>query len=376
MKSIFKITAFSFLLVSACTKQSNENPQTESDKPLEDMVMLTAAQEKSAKIKMGMIRESVISSPVKVSGRLEAPPQNLVSVSTPFAGFVKSTDLLQGMEIKKGQVIAEMQHPDYIQFQQDYMETKSQLDFLEAEYKRQETLAKDNINSEKTLQQARSNYTGTLAKVQGLKAKLQLMNFDLPSVEKGGFSSVMRLYSPIDGYVTDIKVNIGQYVNPTDLMFKIVNTKHLHVELRIFEKDVLLIRKGQTITFTLAGDTAQRKAVVYLIGHEIGEDRSITVHGHLEKEEKGLMPGMYLQGEIETNPVKTTVLPREAVVSYEGTSVIFIATAPRQYKMIFVQTGLEVNGLIEIRLPQNQNGNQSVVVQGAYSLLSKMKNTD
>jgi len=374
MKPTYKIWAVSFLILAACSKQKEIESPIENEKPVSDVIVLTQAQEASAKIKTGRIKEQWVSSSIKVSGQLEAPPQNVVTISAPFAGFVKSTELLQGMVIKKGQVLAEMQHPDYIQFQQDYLEAKGQLDFLEAEYVRQKELAKENINSEKSFQQAKANYTSALSKVQGLKAKLLLMNLDLAVVEKGEFSSVMRLYSPIDGYVADVKVNIGKYVTPVDLMFKIISTEHLHAELRVFEKDVLKIRKGQSITFTLGGDTTRRKAEVYLVGHEIGEDRTVRVHGHLKKEESKLLPGMYLQGEIETSPVKASVVPREAVVSFEGNPAIFILAAPQQYKMVSVQTGVEVDGSIEISFPDGDYQNQPVVVVGAYSLLSKMKN--
>jgi cobalt-zinc-cadmium efflux system membrane fusion protein len=358
----------------ACSKKSEETTQAENPESKSDVIVFTEAQEKSTNISTGKIEEREMSLSIKVSGRLEAPPQNLVTVSTPFAGFVKSTELLQGMLIRKGQVLAEMQHPDYIQVQQDYLEMKSQLEFLEAEYKRQELLAKDQINSEKSLQQAKSNYTSTLAKVQGLKAKLQLMNLDLTAVEKGEFSSVIRLYSPIDGYVTDVSVNIGKYVNPTDVMFKIVSTQHLHAELKVFEKDVMNIRKGQVITFTLGGDTMKRKAEVYLVGREIAADRTITVHGHIVKEESGLMPGMYLNGVIESNPIKATVLPREAVVSHEGAAYIFTSQGSHQYKIVPVQAGVEAEGVISIQLPEGFDRNQPIVIQGAYTLLSKMKN--
>jgi cobalt-zinc-cadmium efflux system membrane fusion protein len=374
MKSTIYIITFFISLLFACSKKTEQQTPPGAEKLANDIVTFTVAQEASAKIKTGLMEERLVSSSIKVSGRLEAPPQNLVTISAPFAGFVKSTELLQGMVVKKGQILAEMQHPDYIQFQQDYLEAKGQLDFLDAEYKRQQELAKENINSEKSLQQAKSNYTSTLAKVQGLKAKLTLMNLDIVTVEKGEFSSVMRLYSPIDGFVTDIRVNIGKYVSPIDVMFKIVNTKHLHAELRVFEKDVLSISKGQTITFMLGADTTKRKAEVYLVGREIGEDRTVNVHGHIEKEEVGFMPGMYLHGEIETNPIKATVLPREAVVSHEGTPYIFVSIGSQQYKMIAVQTGVEVDGMIQVMLPEKFDGSQPVVVTGAYSLLSKMKN--
>jgi hypothetical protein len=108
-----------------------------------------------------------------------------VSISAPLGGFVKSTDLLQGMHVNKGQVVVVMEHPDYIQLQQDYLENKNQLEFLDQEYQRQLALSKENVNALKAVQQSKAAYLGTLAKVEGLRAKLKLININPKDIESG-----------------------------------------------------------------------------------------------------------------------------------------------------------------------------------------------
>ncbi len=178
----------------------------------------------------GKVEQRNVSGVIKANGMLDIPPQNLVTISAPLGGFIKSTELLQGMRVRKGQIVAILEHPDYIQLQEDYFVNKSQLDFLLIEYQRQQELAKENVNALKTLQQSRSNYFGTKAKVEGLQAKLKLINIDATELEKGKIKSTINLYSPIAGFVTQVNVNIGMYVNPTDVMFRIIDTEHLHAE--------------------------------------------------------------------------------------------------------------------------------------------------
>lgn len=186
-----------------------------------------------------------------------------------------------------------LQNADYIQLQQDYVDNKSQLEFLEAEYKRQQELAKENVNSQKILLQSKTQYQSMLAKVSGLKSKLSLLGISSTQIESGNFQSTISLTAPISGYVTQVNVNIGMFVNPTDVMFKIVDTEHLHAELTVFEKDVPKLKIGQKVRFTLANETVERIATVYLIGREIGEDRTVRIHCHLDKEDGELLPGMY-----------------------------------------------------------------------------------
>ena len=373
---VVSILFLSIVILSACTKNASDQPVAESAKPEDNIVELTPVQIEMAGVVLGTVQERELNSIIKVNGKLDVPPQNMITISTPFAGFLKSTELLQGRQVKKGELIAVMQHPDYIQLQQDYMESKSQLDFLEAEYNRQQELAKENVNAQKTLQQSRSNYRSTLAKVQGLKAKLSLLNLDVAAIEKGQISNTINLYSPINGYVTQVNVNIGSFVNPVDVMFKIVNTEHLHAELTVFEKDVMKLKKGQKFKFTLEGSTKEREGTVYLIGREIGPDRSVRVHGHLDAEDPDLLPGMYISAQIEITSTKTTVLSPDAIINFEGHAYIFVATGTHQFKMINVETGIVEPNFTEVILPSGFDPKSSVVIQGAYSLMGKFKNKE
>src|SRR6185295_2820385 len=145
--------------------------------------VLNEEQFRNASIRLGLVEQRKVHGTIKANGMLDVPPQNLVTISAPLGGFVKNTDLLQGMKVQKGQAIVTLEHPDYIQIQQDYLDLSSQMEFLHLEYRRQEALAKENVNSGKSFELARSNYQSTKAKVQGLQAKLRLINIDPAELE-------------------------------------------------------------------------------------------------------------------------------------------------------------------------------------------------
>lgn len=343
-----------------------------------NIVQLTREQAKTIEVKLGIIEMKVLSGAIKVNGMLDVPPQNLVSVSAPMAGFVKSTELLQGLKVMKGQVIAVLQNADYIQLQQDYLDSKSQLEYLEAEYKRQEELSRENVNSQKILLQSKTQYESMLAKTGGLKSKLNLLGINPAQVTAGNFQNTITLYASISGYVTQVNVNIGMFVSPTDIMFKIVDTEHLHAELTVFEKDIRKVKIGMKVRFTLANEFDERTATVYLIGREIGADRTVRVHCHLDKEDVDLMPGMYLKAYVEAGTHSVTALPDKAVVNYEDKDYIFVEdnqTANR-YRMVEVKKGVVELGYTEISIPGGITDNIKVVINGAYDILAKMKNTE
>ncbi len=281
-------------------------------------------------------------------------------------------------------MIATLQDPAYIQLQQDWLEASSQQEYLKAEYERQEELATENINARKTLQQAKANYGTMQARAAGLKARLKMININTSQLEKGDIQPFISLYAPISGYVTEVNVNMGKYVNPTDVMFEIVDTEHLHAELTVFEKDVPLLKVGQKVRFILANETKERMATVYLVGREISTDRTVRVHCHLDKEDKNLLPGMYLTAFVETKNMQLPAVPEQAIVNYEGTDYIFIVDPSagntkdgNHYKAIAVKTGIKELGYVEVLLPKEFDiKNTQVIVKGAYDLLGKLKNSE
>ena len=382
MKSIINIGILTsiILLISSCGSDEVVKPALEEHHDAENTIELTSEQFKTVDVQFGEIEMKSLSGTIKVNGMLDVPPQNLVSISSSHGGTVKNTDLLQGMKINKGQVVAIIQNSEFITYQQDYLDFKSQLEFLKLENDRQQELAKENINSKKTAQKAKSEYESMSARVNGLRAKLQLMNISITNLENGNIQSTIQLHSPISGYVTEVNTNIGAVVSPTDILFKIADTEHLHAELTVFEKDIPKLKIGQKVRFTLVNEDTERTATIYLIGREISNERTVNIHCHLDKEDVELIPGMYLKALVESGSNKVTALPQNAIIDFEGEKYIFVERKAdhkneHRFEMIPIKIGVSELGSTEIILPSKFNyKNLKVVTNGAYDILSAMKN--
>lgn len=382
------------LMISCGGKTTEEAIREDHHEEEENTVEFTAEQYKTAGIELGKVENKQISGTIKVNGKLDVPPQQMISVSVPLGGFLKTTPLLQGSRVTKGQVIATIENLDFIQLQQDYLEAKNQFEFSKADYDRQLELAKENVNAQKTLQQAKTTFASWQAKVKGLGAKLKVINIDLIALEGGVITSTINIYSTINGYVTEVNVNIGKFVNPSDILFEIVDTEHLHAELTVFEKDVPKLKIGQKVRFTLANETKERTATVYLLGREIGADRTIRIHCHIDKEDTNLLPGMYLKAVVETGGMEVPALSDKAIIDYQGKKYIFYQLSEQPHSalenedkkehegefhfiMMEVQIGNSEMGYTEVILPPDfQVETSQIAVKNAYAILSKMKNTE
>lgn len=394
LNSILSLLIGLALTMSCGSKTAEEAVTEDHHEEEENTVEFTTAQYKTAGIELGRVENKQISGTIKVNGKLDVPPQQMVSVSVPLGGFLKSTPLLQGSKVKKGQVIATIENLDFIQMQQDYVEAKNQFEFAKTDYDRQLELAKENVNAQKTLQQARTTYSSWQTKSIGLREKLKMLKIDLASLDGGNITGIINLYSPINGYVTEVNVNIGKFVNPSDILFEIVDTEHLHAELTVFEKDVPKLKIGQKVRFTLANETKERMATVYLLGREIGADRTIRIHCHIDKEDTNLLPGMYLKAVVETGGIQVPALPDNAIIDYQGKKYIFYQLAGQphvalkdeskeqheteyHFTMLEIQTGNSELGYTEVIPPSDfATETAQIVVKNAYAILSKMKNSE
>jgi cobalt-zinc-cadmium efflux system membrane fusion protein len=330
----------------------------------------------NAHIETGNIEQKEIASLLKVNGRIDVPPQNMVSVSVPLGGYLKSTQLLPGMHINKNEVIAVVEDNQYIQLQQDYLTAKAQLSLNESEYNRQKDLNASKASSDKIFQQAQSTYETQKILIKSLEEKLKLVRINPNNLSVNNISKSINVYSPIDGFVTKVNVNIGKYVTPGDVLFELVNPSDIHLNLKVFEKDLGKIFIGQhLISYTNNNPEKKYPGDIILISKDVSPDGIIEVHCHFDNYDKNLFPGMYMNAEIELKNKIRNVLPDEAFVRFEGKEYIFENTGKNKFEMVEVEIGKSENGFTEIISDKDLSG-KTIVTKGAYTLLMSLKNTE
>lgn len=363
------------ILVSACSNSAKEQVDSKEEL-ISNEVSLTAEQLTKAGIATDTVKTQSVFSSVKVSGKIDVPPQNMVSVSAPMSGFLKSTKLLPGMHVNKGEVIAVMEDQQYVQLQQDYLTTKYDLEYLEKEYFRQKELAAAKAASDKVFEQSKSNYLTQKTRLVALGEKLKLININPNTLSEFTLASRITILSPINGYVSSVKVNIGKYIQSSEILFELVNPEDIHLNMTVFEKDIRHLSIGQKVkTFTNSDPSTIYPCEIILIGQDVSVDRHIEVHCHFEKYDKSLIPGMYMNAIIESEAEMAEVIEESAIVSYAGKSYCFIELHKGAYKMVEVQTGLKQNSLLELLNPEAVKG-YPIVTKGAYTLLMKLKNVE
>lgn len=371
MKNIVGI--FVLLLLWSCGNKENTTEENTTE-ATENVLKLSDEQLKAFSLTTVELQERTVTKTLKLNGTVDVPPQNLVSVSSALGGYVKSTKLLPGMHFRKGEVIAVMEDNQFIQLQQDYLTAKAQLQNAEAEYHRQKQLNQSKASSDKVYLQAKANYETLLISQKALEEKLWLIHINPFNVSVTNIKRTVSVYAPFDGFVSQVFVNVGKYVSPSDVLFELVNPKDLHLNLKVFEKDWDKISIGQSLTaYTNSNPEKKYGGEIILIGKNIFQDRAVEVHAHFTENNAKLIPGLYMNAEVPIPEIKALALPEESVVTFEGKHYVFEVLEKNSFRMTAVEIGSSGDGWIEI-VNENQLSGKKIAQKGAYTLLMALKN--
>ncbi|WP_370390563.1 efflux RND transporter periplasmic adaptor subunit [uncultured Winogradskyella sp.] len=357
-------------LLFSCTGKTDT--QQESKNSAESVEQSTSPKDEN--LELGTLSEINFGETLKVTGMIDVPPQNKSIISTFMGGYIVKTPLLIGDKVSKGQLLVTLENPEFVELQQNYLELGEQLTYLKSEYERQQTLFDENITSEKNYLKSQSDYKSNLARYNGLKRKLQMLNISPDRVSSGAMVSTINLYAPIEGYVTKVNVSNGTYVSPNDVIMEIVDTEHIHLELSVFEKDIMRVKKGQRIKFQIPEASNEVfDADVHLVGTTIDETtRRVKIHGHVDNESNQFIVGMYVSADILLSDELALGLPKTGIISNDEGDFVFIATKSNSddysYTKVKVRLGRQNETSAEILNSDDLDG-KSIVIRGASELL-------
>lgn len=376
-----RISIYSLIIITilaSCSGKKEEEKTVYENKKLakneQASVHLSDQQLKTAGLTITAIQNKNMEKLVRLNGKVDVSPSHISLLSSIMGGHIKSINIIDGSRVQKGQVLAVVEDPQFIQLQQDYLVTRAQLESARLNLNRQKDLNTSKASSDKTLQTAQADYSTFHATLKGLEEKLRIIGINAKNLNAGNIRSRINIYAPFSGFVSKISVSNGQYINPSDTLFELINPAGLLLELKVFENDVNDIKVGQEITvYTNQDPDKKSSAKIISKVANIENGGSAIVIAKLSTSNSEFIRGMYINAEVSINSSYTIGLPNEAVVSYENKNYIFEDLGHKNYKMIPVTVGISDKQFTEIIKADFLRG-KKIVQKGAYSLLMMLKN--
>ncbi|TAJ47375.1 MAG: efflux RND transporter periplasmic adaptor subunit [Chitinophagaceae bacterium] len=383
---IIFLFAVSISLVSCGGKDKPKEAVIEEKKEPEEEsetgTSLTAEQIKTIGVQLGMIEQKQLTASLKTNGVLKVPNQNKASINSVYSGVIRSLLVQPGNTVTKGQTIATIANPEFIQVQSEYIGIDSKMVLAEQEYNRQKELNAGNAGALKNLQSAEAELKSLRSRKATLQQQVQLMGIDPSNLSSGKLISVLSIKSPISGIVSNVLVKMGSYVDLTTVVAEVVDNSQLHLDLFVYEKDLSKLKNNQTIHFTITNDPGKEyDAKIFSLGSSFeNESKAVSVHAMVSGNKTGLIDGMNVTANISLDKQVMPAIPSEAIVSYQGKDIIFMVdsvdnkTGDTYFKIIPVAKGTSDIGYTEITLLNDIPLGTKVVTKGSFFILAKMTN--
>lgn len=361
------------LFMAGCENQPDEHTEISVDN---NRLVLTMQQIELAGIKTDTLQKQNISEIVTSRGRLIAKAQNRAKVSVPKNGYIEKIYIANGQEVKKGQLLLSLKHPDYIAIQKDYLQTRSKLKLAKQELQRQKTLFENNAGNEKKYEQAQNEYSLFETELKALELNLNLLHIDAEKLSVDAIQSTVNLYAPVSGSANELNVAIGQFVKPEDVLLEIYSNNNFYIELQVFEQNIHKLNIGQVVDFDCNINKCNEKqhtGKIIHIGNYIDKStKTFKILVEPDVQEPGMRHGMYISAQIFMGNNSRYALPESAVVKEDEDAFVFTA----QNDSIFTKQAINIvtliNGFYQIENPQELQ-NKQIVLSGANYIQDELE---
>ncbi len=373
---MYTILLTTIILSSCGTNPKSTTTKEDSVDVASNIVQLTKEQASLAQLELASIEQGKMKGMTHLNGVIDVLPTGIASVSIPMGGYIQDINLIPGTFVKKGQVLATVKDPAYVQLQENYLATKAKLSYLQQDLDRQKALLTQEAVSKKSFQQIQADYNTNAIQLKALSEQLKLINIQPENLTTEKMSSLVQLVAPIAGYISKVNINRGKYVTPSDILLEIINPNDIHAAITIYEKDIANFKVGMKGTVTLTQDPAKKYPVsVLAVAHNINEDKTALLHCHFEKIPANVLPGMFLTADMVVETKDAVLIPIVSVQRFQGKDYIFIQSAENVFEVKEIQVIQSNATFVTV---SNTDANtwigKQIVVKNAFSLLGKLMN--
>lgn len=349
--------------------------EKEGHKEGSEELTLTSDEVAKAGIQVQAAQAQPVTEVVQATATIQANQERIAFVASRVEARVRSVGVKLGDNVRAGQTLATLDSVQVGEAYAAWVQAQSELRIAEADLKRVESLAADEIVPRKDLLRAQAEREKAAAAARNTTDRLQLLGASPRS--GGGAVSLLTVTSPIAGTVIERKATLGGLASPADSLFTVADLSKVWIQAALPEASLAKVAIGANARVTVpAYPTQVFQGRVSHIGAGVDkETRAASARIEVSNPEGKLKPEMFANAVIETgNTGRSGIsLPDAAVVLMQGQPTVFVFDAGAYVPRV-VQTGERSAGRTTI--VSGIQPNEQVVTAGAYALKArKMKSS-
>jgi len=353
---VASILAFGFFL-PGCRNQAPQSASPEAaGETAPTSITLTAEAAQTAGIETAEAGFRPVIRKIHAPGELMFNPKKVAHMTARTSGRVEQLYAYQGDRVAKGQTLLTFYSQDYLTLQAEFLQALEQT-------KRSSAEPEEKAANQALLDSARNRLR-----------LLDVAEGELAQIENTGvIRTTLEVRAPIPGNIIESLIHAGDYVEFGVNLFRIADLSTVWADIHISEKDLALVWPGSEAVLRFGAYPAREfKSRIFQLGSVVDE-KTRTVEGRIELAnlDGRLKPGMYLEAEILSAAGSTALfVAGGAVLDLQNKKIVFIRTAPNTFVPREVETGIALDGYVEI--VKGLKEKEIVVSSGAFFLKSEL----
>ncbi|WP_245267342.1 efflux RND transporter periplasmic adaptor subunit [Methylosinus sp. LW3] len=322
-------------------------------KGAEGLVKLTAEQIAAAKIATVAAAPGVLTRDVAAPAVVSVDPDRIGRVAAKVVGAVAELRKRLGDPVEKGEVIAIVESREVADAKSDYLAAKVGLDLQSALFQREKGLFDKKISAEQNFLKARGAYEEARLRVELARQKLAALDLSEGEIaalagQPVGELRRKEIRAPIAGKVIERRADLGQPVGGDAQIYVVADLSTVFADIAVAIADLPSAREGQSVRLSHDGEEEAAGRIVFIgpmLDHETHSGRAVASFANADF---ALRPGTAMTARITLEEKNVRLrLPRSALLTFEGETVIFVRT-PEGFVKRKVETGASDNEAIEI----------------------------
>ena len=362
---------FSLALLISCSK-SNNAPEVKKLDPLE----IAITPEIQKQIKTEAVSNQDISETLMIPGRLEAQNLRLAKIGSPINGRISDIYGSLGDVVKKGQVLARVNSIELTQNQLTLIKATQLIGLKTKAVERAKLLFEADVISKAEMQRIEAELEAVKADFRASKDQLEILGMSDKAIEKlessGQVNSYGDVISRTNGTIITKMINLGQIVQPEDVLFSVADLSKLWGVAEIPEQQVAFVRKDQDVTIDVPALNQKIQGKIVYEGDIVNpETRTVMVRTEIDNTDLKLKPDMLISMFIQSKKVSKLAIPASAVIRENDRNYVFVQNSPNTYRLREIELGHKDGQLINLISGVSQG--ETIVSDGAFHLNSERK---
>ncbi|USV56467.1 efflux RND transporter periplasmic adaptor subunit [Aeromonas encheleia] len=274
-------------------------------------------------VRLAKVERLPLHQQIETVGYVGYDEERLEAINARMAGWIRTLAIKnEGQRIAKGSFIYDLYAPDLVNAQHEYL------------------LA---LNTANPL---------LLRAAEGKLKSLQVPADQIAALKRSRqVSETVRIYAPSSGYVSELKVREGQYVEPAAALFNISTLQQVWVSAEVFERQAGQLKVGDPVTMTLDYAPGRRwqGKVDYLYPTLDAVTRTLKVRLRFDNPDEFLKPNMFAKVSIRSGKGEPQmVVPSEAVIRTGSQNRLVLALGDGGFKSVAVTLGAQFGDRVAI----------------------------